>query len=81
MVEDMDLVSAMRSWRDGDLTLRAWAKSLRGVQETACFALDDPLPFLLMPVADCCELYRWMRRQSGTRQLEPSKKHELGCEA
>ena len=80
MVEDMDLVSALRSWRNGALTLRAWARSLRGVQESACFALDDPLPFLLMPVADCCELYRWLRRRNGRNQVQ-AKSPDLSCAA
>ena len=37
---------------DGTLTLKDWVKSLRGVEEAACFALDDPLPFLMMGVTD-----------------------------
>ena len=61
IVEDFDLFSALRCWRDHTLTVRDWAKSLRGIQESACFAFDDPLPFLLMPVADCGQWYRWMR--------------------
>jgi D-aspartate ligase len=64
IVEDFDLFSSLRSCRDGALTLKEWVRSLRGVQEAACFALDDPLPFLLMGAADCCELYRWIRRLS-----------------
>jgi predicted ATP-grasp superfamily ATP-dependent carboligase len=64
LVEDFDLFSTLRSWRDNKLTVKDWIRSLRGVQEAACFALDDPLPFLLMPVADCCELYRWIRQQN-----------------
>jgi D-aspartate ligase len=77
IVEDFDLISALRSWRRGALTLTDWARSLHGVEETACFALDDPLPFLLMWPADCCELYRWFRRQLNTRKQEPSKSTEI----
>ena len=72
IVEDFDLFSALRSWRDRSLTLKDWVRSLRGVQESACFAFDDPLPFLLMPVADCWELYRWVRRQFSTRKPRSS---------
>jgi predicted ATP-grasp superfamily ATP-dependent carboligase len=72
LVEDFDLFSALRSWRSGDLTLKDWVRSLRGVQETACFALDDPLPFLMMGVDDCAELYRWMRTRSTARRHNPS---------
>jgi predicted ATP-grasp superfamily ATP-dependent carboligase len=68
IVEDFDLFSALRSCRDGALSLKDWAKSLAGVQETACFALDDPLPFLMMGVADCCEMYRWIRVQAAARK-------------
>jgi D-aspartate ligase len=39
LVEDFDMFSALRSWREGDLTLKGWISSMRGVQETACFAL------------------------------------------
>jgi predicted ATP-grasp superfamily ATP-dependent carboligase len=73
IVEDFDLFTSIRMLRNRTLTLKAWMRSLRGVQEAACFALDDPLPFLLMGVADCCELHRWIRRQMGTRKLETSK--------
>ena len=76
MVEDFDLFSAFRSWRSGDLTLRDWAGSLRGVQEAACFALDDPLPFLRMGVDDGCELYRWIRTRRMARRYAPSKSSE-----
>ncbi len=67
-VEDFDLLSAIRSCRDGTLKLKDWLESFRGVEEVACFALDDPLPFLMMGVSDCCELYRWLRCQRSTRQ-------------
>jgi hypothetical protein len=67
-VEDFDLFSATRSWRDGMLRLADWVRSLHGVEEAACFALDDPLPFLAMGVADCCEFYRWSRNQRAARQ-------------
>jgi D-aspartate ligase len=73
VVEDFDLFTSLRMLRNRTLTVKEWVRSLRGVQEAACFALDDPLPFLLMGVADCCELYRWTRRQMATRKPEPPK--------
>lgn len=73
IVEDFDLFSALRSRRDGALKLKDWVRSLHGIQEAACFAFDDPLPFLMMGVADCCELYQWMRCQMGTRKPAPSQ--------
>ena len=72
IVEDFDLFSAFRSRRNGTLKLREWAGSLRGIQEAACFAFDDPLPFLMIGVTDCCELYSWIRCQMGTRKPVPS---------
>ena len=67
LVEDFDLFSALRTWREGTLSIREWLLSLSGVQEAACFALDDPLPFLMTPVADCCELLQWRRARRTTR--------------
>jgi predicted ATP-grasp superfamily ATP-dependent carboligase len=61
IVEDFDLYSALRSWTNCGLSVKDWMRSLRGIQEAACFAFDDPLPFLLMPAADCFELYRRFR--------------------
>src|SRR5262249_37475760 len=68
VVEDFDLLSAIRLWRDGSLKLKDWLRSFSGVDEAACFALDDPLPFLLMGLADCCEWYRWLRCRMATRR-------------
>lgn len=79
IVEDFDVVTALRSWRNGSLTLNAWANSLRGVEEAACFARDDPMPFLLMPLADCCELLRWLRRKKAASAQ--SRRLEINCQA
>lgn len=68
IVEDFDLFSALRSRKNRALSLKEWAGSLRGVQEAACFAWDDPLPFLMMGVADCFELYRWARTRKSARK-------------
>jgi D-aspartate ligase len=45
IVEDVDLISSLRYWRDGKFTLRQWRESLRGVREMTFIAADDPLPF------------------------------------
>jgi predicted ATP-grasp superfamily ATP-dependent carboligase len=73
IVEDFDLVSALRSWKANTLKLKEWVGSLRGVQEAACFAWDDPLPFLMMGLADCCELYQWNRTRKLARKAAPLK--------
>jgi D-aspartate ligase len=49
IVEDVDLVSALRAYRDGKMTLADWIKSYRGIRETSYYARDD-----LWPVAGVC---------------------------
>lgn len=44
IVEDCDLIASFRYMRDGNLRIKEWLKSLRGIQESAIFALDDPMP-------------------------------------
>jgi D-aspartate ligase len=46
ILEGGDIESALRYRRDGRLTFREWARSLKGVQETAHFARDDIAPFV-----------------------------------
>ncbi|MCD2195931.1 NAD(P)-binding domain-containing protein [Actinomycetospora endophytica] len=48
LVEPYDPLSAIAHARRGELGARAWAASMRGVDEPAWFAADDPLPFALM---------------------------------
>jgi D-aspartate ligase len=48
LVEPQDLISSVVYRRRGDITVPGWARSLRGVSETAWFARDDPLPFLAL---------------------------------
>jgi predicted ATP-grasp superfamily ATP-dependent carboligase len=68
IAEDFDFVSALHSCTAGDLKVKDWVRSLRGVHESACFSLDDPLPVLMVGVADCFELYRWVRAWAGARK-------------
>ena len=48
VVEDQDIESSYRYWRDGRLGPRAWLASFRGVREGAWFARDDLRPFWAM---------------------------------
>jgi predicted ATP-grasp superfamily ATP-dependent carboligase len=48
ILEDEDLVSCIRYYRDGALDLRNWLGSYRGIQECAWYAVDDITPFLRM---------------------------------
>jgi predicted ATP-grasp superfamily ATP-dependent carboligase len=53
-LREEDLVGGWRYLRDGKLTLAGWVRSLRGVEETAWYAGDDPVPALLRPVQALC---------------------------
>jgi D-aspartate ligase len=48
IVEDWDLESSLDYRREGTLTIGAWLRSLRGVDEAAWFARDDLAPFRLI---------------------------------
>ena len=55
MVEDKDLVSAFRYWRNDKLAIGEWLRSFHGLQECAFFALDDPRPVISACVYDFYE--------------------------
>ena len=57
VVEDHDLVSCYRYYRDGKLTFKHWVSSYRGVEEAAFLSKDDPLPVFLMCIARIRELF------------------------
>ncbi|GAB3278014.1 carboxylate--amine ligase [Parasphingorhabdus pacifica] len=59
LVENYDPIAAGRYWSQGELGIGDWARSLRGVDETAWFAGDDLLPFALM--------VGWMGRRAMSR--------------
>jgi D-aspartate ligase len=46
ILEDADLASCIRYYRDGALNLREWLGSYRGINECAWYAEDDIMPFL-----------------------------------
>jgi D-aspartate ligase len=48
LVDPTDLASALAYRARGDVTVKGWLRSYRGVRETAWFAFDDPLPFLAL---------------------------------
>jgi predicted ATP-grasp superfamily ATP-dependent carboligase len=47
MVETADLIAFRHYGRDHGLSFGEWARSLRGVRETALFSVTDPLPLLV----------------------------------
>jgi predicted ATP-grasp superfamily ATP-dependent carboligase len=48
IVEDQDVESSYKYWRDGKLSLWTWLMSFGGLQEGAWFARDDLQPFRAM---------------------------------
>lgn len=63
IVETNDLL-ALRHYRaDGRMTLRDWLRSLRGVQEGAWFAWDDPAPCLLAAGSFLRDSFRWLGKK------------------
>jgi len=46
MLEE-DIFAARGYAKEGKLTFKQWAGSLRGVEEMQWFAPDDPMPFLV----------------------------------
>lgn len=61
LVEDNDLVSSLRYYRDRKLTLKQWLVSFRGVEETAYFGHSDFRPCLTALACDLRELARRVR--------------------
>lgn len=46
IVEDRDWISALRYWRDGNLTIKDYVASVRGVREFSFLAWDDMKPLI-----------------------------------
>jgi predicted ATP-grasp superfamily ATP-dependent carboligase len=40
-----DIPSAVHYWKRGELTIRDWGRSIRGVKWDAVFSWSDPAPF------------------------------------
>jgi D-aspartate ligase len=62
MVEDLDMVSSYRYFREGSLSLLEWLRSFRGLEEAAFISPDDPLPVGAMLVSRSAELVRRLLR-------------------
>jgi D-aspartate ligase len=63
IVEDQDIYSSYRYWRDGKLGLAGWFVSLIGIREGAWFAWDDLRPFWLMCRSLLTSSARWATRR------------------
>ncbi len=71
-VEDKDLHSCCRYFRDGKLRFRDWLVSYDGVQEAAYFAKDDLLPFWTMITN---HIMRKIRQFHGLVRRKPAREH------
>jgi len=67
LVENYDLASSAKYYRDGVLRPREWVRSFRGVQEAAWFARDDLRPFGAMWVRSLRYLIDEVRSDAGKR--------------
>lgn len=67
IVEDRDLVSSIRYWRDRNLTLRQWRDSLRGIREGTYLDRDDPAPAVLTCVRNTRDVWRRARERFSSR--------------
>jgi D-aspartate ligase len=74
LVEPQDLRSCMAHVRRRELTVGAWLRSLRHIDEVAWWARDDPLPFLSMSTS---LLSGRLRRRLGARRARgaPRQRH------
>ena len=68
LVENYDPLSALASWRRGEVDLRSWLSSLQTVDEAAWFARDDLRPFGLM-----CLRMGW---RMATRPFSRNRRHD-----
>lgn len=69
LVEDCDVASSIRYFRDGVLSFPEWIRSFRGVQELALFSFRDPLPAFTTCFYDGCEVMNRVMRWTGRRLL------------
>ena len=67
LVETDDIASAAKRIGDGSLTVRAWLRSLRSVDEMTYWARDDPRPF----AAATWKFGRWAAGRAWRRRPRP----------
>ncbi len=77
LVEDTDLVSSVRYYRDKKLKFREWLISFRGVRETAYFFRGDLRPCLAILRSDTRELRRRIATKLRRKPKPPAPKKSL----
>jgi predicted ATP-grasp superfamily ATP-dependent carboligase len=63
IVEDLDLLSSYRYFREGGFPLGDWLKSYRGIDETAFLSGKDPVPVFFMALSRCRDVVSRLRRR------------------
>jgi predicted ATP-grasp superfamily ATP-dependent carboligase len=78
IVEPYDLLTSAQLGRERDLTVMGWLRSMRGVEEGAWWAGDDPLPFLAMVGSVPLMAARYSRRRASPPTQLHSREVESG---
>jgi D-aspartate ligase len=73
IVEQSDLMTALRCYRLGRLTPLEWVRSLRGIEEGAWFAWDDLIPFTAMSLASLERVGRKVKDRINQRAWSASR--------
>ena len=50
LIEDYDIVSSHRYYKEGSLGFFEWVRSFKGVEEAAWFSWSDPKPFMIVAI-------------------------------
>jgi len=93
IVEDVDLFSSIRYYRDGKFTLRQWLNSFRAIQETTFLSRNDPWPIVgaclldagrVLPGALGARKQRFQLEENGTaathvRPMRASRANSIGA--
>jgi predicted ATP-grasp superfamily ATP-dependent carboligase len=64
ILEHADIISCIRYYRDGVLTLRDWLGNYSGIHECAWYASDDVMPFLRMSLSFSAKPFRKIFRHT-----------------
>lgn len=77
IVENFDLVSAPKYWRQEKMSALSWLRSYRGVEEASWFARDDLAPFMMMGVRSVQRVFTRLRKKPApVAQLAIYKEHQ-----
>jgi hypothetical protein len=70
LIEDFDLISSLHYRQEGTLSLGAWVRSFKGVEEAAWFDWRDWRPFTKMLGDLTLRGWGWLLKRVGLRSTE-----------